>query len=83
MVTNWMGRLSWVRASEVVKSLNLAVLDRVYVVTAVSSNKVFFTHCALRLKKSGTVVPRMDLVVRRYRLPDESLRKEARKSLPS
>ena len=62
-----------------------------YVVTAVSSKKVFFTHCALRLKKSGTVVPRMelvevgpsmDLVVRRHRLPDESLRKEAMKIAP-
>ncbi|GJW75936.1 ribosome production factor 2, partial [Tanacetum coccineum] len=76
---------------QVVKSLNLAGLDRVYVVTAVSSNKVFFTHCALRLKKSGTVVPRMelvevgpsmDLVVRRHKLPDESLRKEAMKIAP-
>ncbi|MFS7909099.1 putative Heat shock protein 70 family [Helianthus anomalus] len=51
---------------------------------AVSSNKVLFTHCALRLKKSSTVVPRvalvevgpsMDLLVRRHRLPDEFLKK--------
>uniref|UniRef100_A0A251VH76 Ribosome production factor 2 homolog n=2 Tax=Helianthus annuus TaxID=4232 RepID=A0A251VH76_HELAN len=73
---------------QVVSNLNLAGLDRVYVCTAVSSNKVLFTHCALRLKKSGTVVPRvelvevgpsMDLVVRRHRLPDEGLKKEAHK----
>ncbi|KAL5542385.1 hypothetical protein UlMin_010095 [Ulmus minor] len=71
---------------EVVENLNLAGLDRVYVCTALSSNRVLLTHCALRLKKSGTVVPRMelvevgpsmDLVVRRHRLPNESLRKEA------
>ncbi|KAI3693912.1 hypothetical protein L1987_76867 [Smallanthus sonchifolius] len=76
---------------QVVSSLNLAGLDRVYVCTAVSSNKVLFTHCALRLKKSGTTVPRvelvevgpsMDFVVRRHRLPDESLKKEAMKIAP-
>ncbi|CAK9178908.1 unnamed protein product [Ilex paraguariensis] len=58
---------------------------------AVSSNKVFFTHCALRLKRSGTIVPRMelvevgpsmDLVVRRHRLPDESLKKESMRTAP-
>lgn len=73
---------------EVVLNLNIAGVDRVYVCTALSSNKVLFTHCALRLKKSGTVVPRMelvevgpsmDLLVRRHRLPDESLRKESMK----
>ncbi|KAK9921165.1 hypothetical protein M0R45_029688 [Rubus argutus] len=71
---------------EVVEKLNLAGLDRVYLCTATSSKKVFLTQCALRLKKSGTVVPRtelvevgpsMDLVVRRHRLPNDSLRKEA------
>ena len=71
---------------QVVENLNLAGIDRVYVCTALSSNRVLLTHCALRLKKSGTVVPRMelvevgpsmDLVVRRHRLPNESLRKEA------
>ncbi|KAK6147137.1 hypothetical protein DH2020_018049 [Rehmannia glutinosa] len=76
---------------EVVTNLNLAGLDRVYVCTAVSSNKIFFSHCALRLKKSGTVVPRMelvevgpsmDMVVRRHRHPDDSLRKEAMKTAP-
>lgn len=76
---------------EVVTNLNLAGLDRVYVCTAVSPNRVFFTHCALRLKKSGTIVPRMelvevgpsmDLVIRRHRLPDEGLRKESIKTAP-
>ncbi|CAK9178907.1 unnamed protein product [Ilex paraguariensis] len=76
---------------EAVTNLNLAGLDRVYVCTAVSSNKVFFTHCALRLKRSGTIVPRMelvevgpsmDLVVRRHRLPDESLKKESMRTAP-
>ncbi|KAF7818743.1 ribosome production factor 2-like protein [Senna tora] len=74
---------------EVVENLNITGLDRAYVCTAVSSNKVFLTHCALRLKKSGTVVPRMelvevgpsmDLVVRRHRPPNDSLRKEAMKT---
>ncbi|XP_057427944.1 ribosome production factor 2 homolog [Lotus japonicus] len=71
---------------EVVENLNLAGVDRAYVCTAISPNKVFFTHCALRLKKSGTTVPRMelvevgpsmDLVIRRHRPPNESIRKEA------
>ncbi|PKI35991.1 ribosome production factor 2 homolog [Punica granatum] len=74
---------------EVVENLNLAGIDRAYVCTAVSSNRVFFTHCALRLKKSGTVIPRMelvevgpsmDLVIRRHSLPNDSLRKEAMKT---
>ncbi|GAB2278196.1 hypothetical protein Dimus_012889 [Dionaea muscipula] len=76
---------------EVVDNLNLAGLDRIYLCTALSSNRVFFSHCALKLKKSGTTVPRielvevgpsMDLVVRRHRLPNESLRKEAMKQAP-
>ncbi|KAL6962271.1 hypothetical protein U1Q18_044006 [Sarracenia purpurea var. burkii] len=76
---------------EVVSNLSIVGLDRVYVCTVVSSNRVFFTHCALRLKKSGTIVPRMelvevgpsmDLLVRRHRLPDESLRKAAMKAAP-
>lgn len=70
-------------------NLNLAGVDRAYVCSAISPNKVFLTHCALKLKKSGTIVPRMelvevgpsmDLVIRRNRLPDESLRKEAMKT---
>lgn len=76
---------------EVVTNLNLAGLDRVYLCTALSSNKVFFTQCAIRLKKSGTSVPRielvevgpsMDFLVRRHRQPDERLRKEAMKTAP-
>lgn len=71
---------------QVVEKLNLAGLDRVYLCSAISANKVILTQCALRLKKSGTVVPRtelvevgpsMDLVVRRHRLPNDNLRKEA------
>lgn len=74
---------------QVVDNLNLAGIDRAILCTAVSSNRVLFTHCALRLRKSGTIVPRMelvevgpsmDLVVRRHRLPNESLRKEAMKT---
>ncbi|XP_021755226.1 ribosome production factor 2 homolog [Chenopodium quinoa] len=76
---------------EVIENLNLAGVDRIYVCTAISSNRVYLSHCALRLKKSGTVVPRMelvevgpsmDLVVRRHRLPNEGLRKEAMKTAP-
>lgn len=74
---------------QVVENLNLAGLDHAYVCTAISANRVLFTHCALRLKKSGTTVPRMELVeigpsmdfvVRRHRLPNESVRKEAMKT---
>ncbi|KAK1265987.1 hypothetical protein QJS04_geneDACA000682 [Acorus gramineus] len=75
---------------EVVENLNLSGVDRVYVCTAVNSNTVFFTQCAVRgLKKSGTAAPRvdlieigpsMDLVVRRHRLPNESLKKVAMKT---
>ncbi|PKA49153.1 Ribosome production factor 2 like [Apostasia shenzhenica] len=71
---------------EVVENLNLTGIDRVYVCTAISSNTIFFTHCAIRLRKSGTSIPRielvevgpsMDLVVRRHRLPNDSVKKEA------
>ncbi|KAL5712797.1 hypothetical protein ACHQM5_014931 [Ranunculus cassubicifolius] len=73
---------------EVIENLNLAGVDRVFVCTATSSNTVFLTHCALRLKRSGTVIPRMelievgpsmDLVVRRHRLPNDDLKKESMK----
>ncbi|KAH9623793.1 hypothetical protein KSS87_011608 [Heliosperma pusillum] len=47
---------------EVVNNLNLAGVDRIYVCTAVSANKVFLTHCGLRLKKSGTSVPKIELI---------------------
>ncbi|CAL9207184.1 unnamed protein product [Musa hybrid cultivar] len=74
---------------EVVENFNLAGIDHVFVCTALSSSTVFFTHCALRLKRSGTAIPRMelvevgpsmDLVVRRHRLPNDSLKKEAMKT---
>ncbi|KAJ4786599.1 Ribosome production factor 2-like protein [Rhynchospora pubera] len=74
---------------EVVESLNLTGVDRVFVCTALSSKTILLMHCALRLKKSGTSIPRMelvevgpsmDLVVRRHRLPSESLLKEAMKT---
>jgi ribosome production factor 2 len=71
---------------QVVENLNLAGIDRIYVCTAISPTTVYMMHCALRLKRSGTSIPRMelvevgpsmDLVVRRHRLPAESLQKEA------
>ncbi|ESQ47457.1 hypothetical protein EUTSA_v10021169mg [Eutrema salsugineum] len=74
---------------EVVDNLNLTGLDRAYICSAISPNKVFLTHCAIKLKKSGTIVPKielvevgpsMDLVIRRNRLPNEGLRKEAMKT---
>lgn len=74
---------------EAVENINLSGIDRVFVCTAISSTTVFMTHCALRLKRSGTAIPRMelvevgpsmDLVVRRHRLPNESLKKEAMKT---
>jgi ribosome production factor 2 len=74
---------------QVIENLNLVGVDRAYVCTAMSSNRVFLSHCGLRLKKSGTKVPRMeleevgpsmDLVVRRHHLPNDSLQKEAMKT---
>lgn len=71
-----------------VDNLNLAGVDRAFVCTAIASHTVLFTQCAIRLKRSGTTIPRielvevgpsMDLVVRRHRLPNESLQKEAMK----
>eukprot|EP00897_Mesotaenium_endlicherianum_P010516 jgi/Mesen1/9493/ME000063S08948 len=70
---------------EVVENINLAGIDRVFVVVA-AAGKVYLRHCAIRLKKSGTKVPKielvpagpmLDLVVRRHRGPAEDLRKEA------
>jgi len=75
---------------QVVENLNLAGVDRIYVCTAISPTTVYMMHCALRLKRSGTPIPRMelvevgpsmDLVVRRHRLPVESLKKEAMKTV--
>lgn len=70
---------------QVVDSINLAGLDRVFVCVA-AAGKVHIRHCAIRLKKSGTRVPRIELidagpsldaVVRRHRLPGEDLQREA------
>lgn len=72
---------------KVVENLNLAGLDRVFLCVA-AGDKVYFKHCAICLKKSGTKVPKielvevgpsLDLVVRRNRLPNEELKKEATK----
>lgn len=74
---------------QVVENLNLSGIDHVFVCTAISSTTVFFMHCALRLKRSGTSIPimelievgpSMDLVVWCHRLPNDSLKKEAAKN---
>ncbi|CAI5956923.1 unnamed protein product [Closterium sp. NIES-65] len=55
-----------------------------------NGTKVLFRHCAIRLKRSGTKVPRVVLVpigpsidfeIRRTRLPGEELRKEAMRAV--
>lgn len=75
---------------EVVETINLQGLDRVYLCIA-SGDKVIFKHCATRFKKSGTKVPRvelveagpcMDMVIRRNREPSADLRKEAMRTAP-
>ncbi|KAL0921957.1 hypothetical protein M5K25_005910 [Dendrobium thyrsiflorum] len=77
---------------EIVENLNLTGVDRAFVCTAISSTTVSFKHCAIRLKKSGTSIPRielievgpsMDLVVRRHRLPNEAVKKQAMKAAPT
>eukprot|EP00899_Mesostigma_viride_P006841 jgi/Mesvir1/16158/Mv08428-RA.1 len=69
----------------VVKAVNLAGVDRVYVCSAVNG-QVMLRHYVIRLKKSGTKIPRveleemgprMDLRVRRTREAPPDLRKEA------
>eukprot|EP00271_Cylindrocystis_brebissonii_P000438 TRINITY_DN10523_c0_g2_i1.p1 TRINITY_DN10523_c0_g2~~TRINITY_DN10523_c0_g2_i1.p1 ORF type:complete len:356 (+),score=85.29 TRINITY_DN10523_c0_g2_i1:249-1316(+) len=73
---------------EVVETLNLAGLDRVFICMALEG-KVWLRHCAVRLKKSGTSVPRIELVavgpsldftLRRHRVPGEELAKAAMKA---
>lgn len=75
---------------EVIETINLIGLDRVYLCVAVK-DKVVFKHCAIRFKKSGTKVPRvelvevgpsMDMVIRRNREPSDDLRKEAMRAAP-
>ncbi|GAQ80142.1 hypothetical protein KFL_000470160 [Klebsormidium nitens] len=74
----------------VVKTVNLRGLDRVYVVVA-AAGKVRIRHCVIKLKKSGSTVPRieleemgpsMDLTVRRHRPPSDDLSREALKMAP-
>lgn len=74
---------------EVVETINLAGLNRVYLCVALG-DKVYLKHCAILLKKSGSKVPRIELVeagpsitlvVRRHRLPHDDLRKEAMKTI--
>jgi ribosome production factor 2 len=73
----------------VVENLNLVGVDRIFVCTAISPTTVYMMHCALRLKRSGTPIsrmelvevgPSMDLVVRRHRYPAQDLEKEAMKA---
>lgn len=75
---------------EVVETINLQGLDKVFICIAVGE-KVVFKHCAIRFKKSGTKVPRvelveagpcMDMVLRRSREPTADLRKEAMRLAP-
>ncbi|CAI7917778.1 unnamed protein product [Closterium sp. NIES-53] len=74
---------------EVTATVDLAGLDRVFVCAA-QNGKILFRHCAIRLKRSGTKVPRVVLVpigpsidfeIRRTRLPGEELRKEAMRAV--
>ncbi|CAA6663472.1 unnamed protein product [Spirodela intermedia] len=58
---------------QVVDNLNLAGVGRAFVCTDISANTVLYT---IELVEVG---PSMDLVVRRHRLPNASLQKEAMK----
>ncbi|GBG81698.1 hypothetical protein CBR_g32692 [Chara braunii] len=71
-----------------VDTVNLAGIDRVFVVVA-AEGKVRFRHCFVKLKKSGSKVPRIELsemgpsidfTIRRHRLPSEELEKAAMKT---
>uniref|UniRef100_A0A7S0R6A6 Ribosome production factor 2 homolog n=1 Tax=Chlamydomonas leiostraca TaxID=1034604 RepID=A0A7S0R6A6_9CHLO len=71
---------------EQVSSVNLAGLDRVLVATAVDDTTLLLRQYVIKLKKSGTrkprvdlveMGPRLDLVVRRHRAPPPDLEKEA------
>jgi len=71
---------------QVLQKVNLAGLDHVIVLTAVSSDMIYFRHYAVTLKKSGTKVPRvelvdvgpsMQLIVRRAHIGAETVRREA------
>lgn len=71
---------------EQVSAVNLAGLDRVIMAVAASETKVLLRQYVIKLKKSGTKVPRialtemgpvLDLVVRRHRAAPADLEKEA------
>nr|PNR26832.1 hypothetical protein PHYPA_030313 [Physcomitrium patens] len=75
---------------EVVETINLQGLDRVFLCVAVR-DKVVFKHCAISFKKSGTKVPRveliefgpcMDMVLRRNREPSADLWKDSMRLAP-
>lgn len=45
---------------DIVQEINLAGLDRV-IVCATANERVYFKHCAIRLKRSGTRYPKVEL----------------------
>mmetsp|Transcript_4240 Transcript_4240/g.12961 ORF Transcript_4240/g.12961 Transcript_4240/m.12961 type:complete len:326 (+) Transcript_4240:124-1101(+) len=69
-----------------VEKVNLANLDHVVVITAISDGSVSFRHYAIKLKKSGSSLPRVelqsigpnfDMTLRRVRSAANELMKEA------
>ncbi|KAJ7552292.1 hypothetical protein O6H91_06G049000 [Diphasiastrum complanatum] len=74
--------------SQVVETVNLVGVDRVFVCVA-AADKVLLRHCGIRLMKSGSKVPAielvevgpsLDLTIRRNRLPSGDLKKEPMKT---
>ncbi|KAG1660889.1 hypothetical protein FOA52_015931 [Chlamydomonas sp. UWO 241] len=71
---------------EQVSQINLAGFDRVIVVTALSETSVLLRQYVIKMKKSGTKLPRieleemgprLDFSVRRHRVPPPDVQKEA------
>lgn len=71
---------------EQIKGINLAGLDRIIIATAVDDKEVLLRQYAIKMKKSGTTVPRvvleemgpsLDFEVRRQRAAPGDLEKEA------
>lgn len=71
---------------EQVDAINLAGLDRVIMAVAAAGDKLLLRQYTIKLKKSGTRVPRvalremgpsLDLAIRRLRAPPSELEKEA------